>query len=181
MMDTMYGPSMAFAPLLGLLHFVAALAVLAGIVFLLTWAVKHMTQHQLKKWGVILLVGGAVVCALTFGASRHGGSYGGKRVPMMRSENGEMMKMKSVSHDDAMDMSMKGMTMMLEGKIGDEFDAAFLEMMIPHHEGAIEMAELAAKNAGHAELKTMAAEIMKAQQTEIDQMKAWQKAWGLAE
>lgn len=66
---------------------------------------------------------------------------------------------------------------MLQGKSGDAFDKAFIEMMIPHHEGAIDMSESAKQNANHDEIKKMADEIISAQAREITQMKEWYKSW----
>ncbi len=77
-----------------------------------------------------------------------------------------------------MSMSMADMAAMVHGQTGDDFDKAFLEAMIPHHQGAIDMAQEAAKGAKHEEVKRMAKGIISAQQKEIDQMKAWQNAWG---
>lgn len=74
-------------------------------------------------------------------------------------------------------MTMNSMVSSLTNKSGDEFDTVFLSEMIEHHEGAVEMAKLAQKNAKHDELKQMADSIISAQTTEIDQMKAWQKDW----
>lgn len=75
-------------------------------------------------------------------------------------------------------MTMQDMVQMLEGKTGDEFDKAFIEGMIPHHQGAIDMARAAQKSAKHAEIKEMADDIIEAQQREIDMMKEWQREWG---
>lgn len=75
-------------------------------------------------------------------------------------------------------MSMDNMMTELEGKTGDAFDQAFIEMMIPHHQGAIDMARIVQKNAKHVEIKGMADDIISAQQGEIDMMKQWQKDWG---
>lgn len=66
----------------------------------------------------------------------------------------------------------------LEQYKGEDFDRIFIANMIAHHAGAIDMANLALQNAKHEELKTMAREIVNAQTKEIDQMKAWQQAWG---
>jgi uncharacterized protein (DUF305 family) len=52
-----------------------------------------------------------------------------------------------------------------------DVDGAFAEMMIDHHEGAIEMAELAADNAGHDELKALAEAIVAAQEREVEIMR----------
>ncbi|OGJ56428.1 hypothetical protein A3D88_03550 [Candidatus Peribacteria bacterium RIFCSPHIGHO2_02_FULL_52_16] len=79
---------------------------------------------------------------------------------------------------DPMAMSMDDMSASLEGKTGDAFDAAFIEGMIPHHEGAIAMAEMALENAKHEEIKAMAREIITAQQREIDRMEQWLQNWG---
>ncbi len=57
-------------------------------------------------------------------------------------------------------------------------DAQFAQMMIVHHEGAIEMAELAIDAASTAEVKALGERIAAAQQPEIDQMTAWLRAWG---
>ncbi|MES2436769.1 MAG: DUF305 domain-containing protein [Patescibacteria group bacterium] len=65
----------------------------------------------------------------------------------------------------------------LEGKTGDAFDQAFLEEMIVHHEGAVEMAEAALTNAKHPEIKKLSQDIITAQKKEIADMKAWLKAW----
>jgi len=57
------------------------------------------------------------------------------------------------------------------------FDLAFLEEMIPHHQSAVGMAKLAAERAEHGELKTLAAAIIVAQETEIAQMTTWLAEW----
>jgi uncharacterized protein (DUF305 family) len=56
-------------------------------------------------------------------------------------------------------------------------DRHFIEMMIPHHEGAIAMAQLAPTRSKHPEMKQLAAAIIKAQTSEIDQMRTWYKTW----
>jgi uncharacterized protein (DUF305 family) len=52
-------------------------------------------------------------------------------------------------------------------------DIAFAEMMIPHHEQAIEMAEIAALNTSSPEVLQLAQEIKDAQSPEINLMKSW--------
>jgi uncharacterized protein (DUF305 family) len=75
------------------------------------------------------------------------------------------------------EMSMSQMTDGLKNKTGDDFDKAFISSMIEHHQGAIDMAKLAEKNAKHDEIKNMSNDIMKAQSAEIDMMKNWQVEW----
>lgn len=74
--------------------------------------------------------------------------------------------------------SMKSMDMKKLGSAtGNGFDLAFIEMMIPHHQGALSMSKEALEKAQHPELKTLAQNIIMAQETEIDTMQTWQKAW----
>lgn len=75
-------------------------------------------------------------------------------------------------------MSMDDMTADLKNKTGDEFDKAFIANMIAHHEGAVEMAKLSAKNAKHEEIKSLSNDIITAQEKEISNMKQWQADWG---
>lgn len=56
-------------------------------------------------------------------------------------------------------------------------DAIFIENMIPHHEDAIEMSELALELAKTEEVKTLATAIINAQQEEITTMRAWYETW----
>ena len=78
----------------------------------------------------------------------------------------------------SMNMSMDDMTASLKSVSGDEFDKKFIEEMMAHHQGAIDMAKQAQKSAKHQEIKDMANQIISAQQLEIDAMHAWQKQWG---
>lgn len=72
---------------------------------------------------------------------------------------------------------MEQMTASLEGKVGDEFDEAFLAEMIVHHEGAVAMARQVLSVSERAELRSLAQAIITAQEGEIAQMQAWQEAW----
>jgi len=78
------------------------------------------------------------------------------------------------------DMTMSQMSSGLRDKKGDAYDAAFLNSMIEHHEGAVEMAKYAEQNAKHEEIKQLSRDIIAAQQTEISQMKQWRTDWGYA-
>jgi uncharacterized protein (DUF305 family) len=58
-----------------------------------------------------------------------------------------------------------------------EVDKSFIEMMIPHHQGAVEMAQMAVKKAKNPEVKKLAESIIKDQNREIGQMRTWYKQW----
>lgn len=58
-----------------------------------------------------------------------------------------------------------------------EIDRAFIDMMVPHHQSAVEMAKIAKERADHEELLSLADEIISAQESEIADLKAWRAAW----
>ena len=60
----------------------------------------------------------------------------------------------------------------------NDADVAFAQGMIPHHEQAVEMAQLAADRTESAEVKELAADIEAAQAPEIEQLTTWLDAWG---
>lgn len=80
---------------------------------------------------------------------------------------------------DSVDMhgAMNGMMMGLSGKTGDALDLAFLNEMIIHHEGAVEMARVLLKGTKRSELIKLGNDIITAQTGEIKMMKEWRKVW----
>ena len=67
--------------------------------------------------------------------------------------------------------------MMLSADPSIPFDQRFIAAMISHHQGAIEMAQVAQTQAEHTEIKELAGAIITAQQAEIEQMQGWLEAW----
>lgn len=61
----------------------------------------------------------------------------------------------------------------------NDADIIFITMMKPHHEGAIEMAELAETRAESTAVKALADKIMAAQDPEIEMMTKMATAWGV--
>lgn len=81
------------------------------------------------------------------------------------------------SQGGAMEHAMHGMSLELRGKTGEEFEKAFLDGMIVHHLGAIEMAQELLTHTERPELITMAKAIIDVQADEIDMMKTWRAEW----
>lgn len=65
---------------------------------------------------------------------------------------------------------------MHHGMMSDDPDVAFAAGMLPHHEGAVEMAKIQLKYGKDPEMLELARKIVAAQAAEIAQMKAWLKA-----
>ena len=84
--------------------------------------------------------------------------------------------------------SMPGMTrtmmdispMHMDKLSGAAFDNMFVQMMIPHHEGAVTLAKDALVRAEHPETRALAQQIIDAQQAEIAMMNRWIEEWGAA-
>ncbi|GAA4626807.1 DUF305 domain-containing protein [Cellulomonas oligotrophica] len=60
----------------------------------------------------------------------------------------------------------------------NDADTTFAQMMIVHHEGAIEMAQLAAEKAATPEVQDLGERIAAAQGPEIEMMAGWLESWG---
>ena len=57
------------------------------------------------------------------------------------------------------------------------FDRAFIDMMIPHHQGAIRMARAELAHGKSPQLRTIAQGIIAAQTKEIGEMNSWRVKW----
>ena len=101
----------------------------------------------------------------------------------------EIGQLKSIKQEQfgtsevSMDMSkeeMEGMGMAMDPQDltnQDPFDKAFIDAMIPHHESAIEMANVALGESENPEIREIAEAIVDAQEREIEQMRSWRDEW----
>ena len=62
-------------------------------------------------------------------------------------------------------------------KKAPDFDKEFVRQMIPHHQMAVKMAQMASGRAARPEIRTLAQSIIKSLNAEIAQMQGWQQAW----
>ena len=100
----------------------------------------------------------------------HGGGQGGQENPnkeedggMAGMDHGSMGSVGAGNGAAAEDM------VEVDGEYSDE---AFIDAMVPHHRGAIDMAEVALKNAEHEEIRDLSEEIVSAQEAEIEELRA---------
>ncbi len=97
---------------------------------------------------------------------------------MMLADECEMDEEKSMM-EEADEMSMREMLERISTLKGDEFDKDFIRLMIEHHRGAIDMAEMVSAKTKRPELREMARDIISAQSKEVEIMKGWSKKSGL--
>ncbi len=109
-----------------------------------------------------------------FGSSMSAMTMDGKMPGMDHSSMGGMKMMgdKMMMSGTMMGLPMKGLMDMgkLKQASGAAFDKMFLKMMIPHHAGAILMADEAVKVSAHAEIRRLSNQIIDAQANEIGKM-----------
>jgi len=75
------------------------------------------------------------------------------------------------------DMDNNGMMMPEAMRQQPDVDKAFIDSMLPHHAGAIEMATVALRHSSLAEIRTLSRNIIDAQSEEIGRMIEYRKAW----
>ncbi|WP_082714156.1 DUF305 domain-containing protein [Geminocystis sp. NIES-3708] len=73
--------------------------------------------------------------------------------------------------------TMMGHSAMNLGPADAEYDLRFIDVMIPHHEGAVIMAKEALVKSSRNEIKTLATEIIETQDKEISEMRQWRSSW----
>jgi uncharacterized protein (DUF305 family) len=88
--------------------------------------------------------------------------FGTSQVPMEMSQG----QMQSMGMMDPQDLANR-----------EPFDRAFIDAMIPHHQSAIEMAQVALEESDNSEIRELAENIISAQQEEIEQMSQWREEW----
>src|SRR5918998_731762 len=108
---------------------------------------------------------------------------------IISSQQAEIEELKFIKKEEfgtsnvPMEMSqeqMRGMGMMMDSQqLANQkpFDEAFIDTMIPHHQSAIEMAQVALENSDNPKIKDLAQNIISAQQREIEQMREWRREW----
>ena len=105
-----------------------------------------------------------------------------KEIDQMKSWRDQWYPGAAVADNGTMPGMSMGMNMdmsqMQSMKAGPDFDAMFIDMMVPHHEIAIAMSRDAIDHAEHPEIKALAQRIIDAQTKEVDQMKKWRTTLG---
>ena len=132
-----------------------------------------------KAWLLALLLAVAFIlaaCGSAGGGQQGSGSGGGGERGTAEKTGGSMAGM---DHDQmghgSMGMGSEGMGRQMLMENGEYSDRRFIDAMVPHHQGAMAMAEVALKNAEHEEIKELSRNIISSQQAEIEELKAIKK------
>jgi len=124
-----------------------------------------------KKLGLsALLIAAALALASCGGAG--GGQQDGSDEDMQGMDHGDTNAVEETTGGMAgMDMGSEDMAAASREMVmpnGEYSDAAFVDAMVPHHEGAVEMAEVGLENAEHEEIRQLSRNIIESQQAEIE-------------
>lgn len=132
-----------------------------------------MQKNTLIIGVVLLLVG------LGIGYGIGAGKSSDTSTIMSQSSGSHVMPDGTMMRNDGSSMSgmMMDMNAALRGKTGDALDKAFIDEMIIHHEGAVEMAEILLAGTKRPELVKLGNDIITAQTGEIQMMKDWRTEW----
>ena len=125
-------------------------------------------KHQMR----LALAGLLSVVVLAAGACAGAGGGAGSM------DQGETGKNGSGATESAKSGGMRGMERGSGGTAsrrlmenGEYSDRRFIDEMVPHHQGAVEMAEVALGNAEHEEVRQLSGNIISSQRSEIEELK----------
>ena len=91
----------------------------------------------------------------------------------MQAEMGAMMDQMDETHRGLMQAMQRMQPAMMQGMTAADADVAWICAMIPHHQGAIDMARAGLAGADNAESRRMAQETIRMQEEEIAKLTAW--------
>lgn len=135
--------------------------IVLGLALILTWVFHFGDIVQKDKERIN-----------NFAQNKSGVTGGMHQMPdgSMMMNNGESMNM--------MDMTMSDMVKMMDGKTGKALEKEFITGMIPHHQGAVDMAKVLLQDKTVSpELQKFAQDIITAQESEIKMMNEWLKRY----
>ena len=140
-----------------------------------------MKTLLMRFWPLALLLAAAFILAACGGSSggQQGSESGSEQESANKSDGMAGMDHGQMDHGQmghgSMGMGSSEMARQMVMENGKYSDKAFIDAMVPHHQGAIEMAEVALKNAEHEEIKELSHNIISSQQAEIEELKAIKK------
>ena len=134
---------------------------------------KRFTKTSLVAWVLGSIATGTLLTACSSEAQKQAQTSN----PTTAAASDKQMDHGSMQGDGMQGGAMMhGMSMDL-GPAAANFDLRFIDGMTPHHQGAIVMAKDALQKTKRPEMKTLATNIIKAQNKEMAEMKQWRQTW----
>jgi hypothetical protein len=110
---------------------------------------------------LLALAVGATILYFGVGGGVSDGRYSAARPEVRNGPSGEMMGAMHRMHESVNKIPMTG-----------DLDRDFVALMVPHHQSAVEMAQVYLRHGGDPELRRLSEDIVKSQEAEIRQMQS---------
>src|SRR5215211_7274735 len=130
----------------------------------------------MKAWPLALLLAVALILVACggVGGGQQGSGSGSEQEAAEKTGGMAGMDHGQMGHG-SMGMGSNGMARQMVMENGKYSDERFIDAMVPHHQGAIAMAEVALKNAQHEKIKDLSRNIVSTQRAEIEELKSIKK------
>ena len=129
-----------------------------------------MKRYTTSLRALALLFAVALALASCAGATSSSAQQGSSEQDGGEESAGDMQGMDHSNMDMGSEGMMNASEMLMEN--GEYSDERFIDAMVPHHQGAISMAQVALENAEHLELLQLAENVISTQQAEIEELRA---------
>jgi uncharacterized protein (DUF305 family) len=129
-----------------------------------------LKRYTTSLRALALLFAVALALASCAGATSSSAQQGSSEQDGGEESAGDMQGMDHSNMDMGSEGMMNASEMLMEN--GEYSDERFIDAMVPHHQGAISMAEVALENAEHLELLQLAENVISTQQAEIDELRS---------
>ncbi|MEC5214335.1 uncharacterized protein (DUF305 family) [Polaromonas sp. CG_9.5] len=136
-----------------------------------------MNQAQFIR--TVCACSGIALSALSFSANAQTASPTPMPMPMPHSGMQQAPDATASAATQAFQQGSEKMMKNMDQPYTGNADKDFVAHMIPHHAGAVEMAQVELKYGKDPEMRKLARDIIKAQKTEIAFMKKWQAKHGV--
>jgi len=129
-----------------------------------------LKRYTTSLRALALLFAVALALASCAGATSSSAQQGSSEQDSAEESAGDMQGMDHSNMDMGSEGMMAASEMLMEN--GEYSDERFIDAMVPHHQGAISMAEVALENAEHPELLQLAQNVIATQQAEIEELRS---------